>query len=155
MSQTPRGMSIKAKAGGLISLGWLLGVTLVLADAPWSVQDTAPAMEAGETAGARRLTVVRPAVPDGFVKTGCYLWLRAYQTGFSRFSASKCPMHPSCSHYSLEAISRYGGFWGILMTADRLFHEGSVRYTAPWFQDVDRIRFVDPVVDNVIWRNNP
>lgn len=132
--------------GGVCLLGW---AGVIRAEEPWSGPDAPPVI--GSPAGK----TVRPSVPDGFVKTGCYLWLRAYQTGFSRFSASKCPLQPSCSNYSLEAISKYGGFWGVLMTADRLFHEGSVRHTAPWFRDVDRIRFMDPVADNVIWRNMP
>jgi putative component of membrane protein insertase Oxa1/YidC/SpoIIIJ protein YidD len=147
-------------AGGAFSRIFYLILSLSLwsavafAEEPWSIQDSAPVVETGGTALSHSMRV-RPAVPDGFVKTGCYVWLMAYQKGFSRFSASKCPLKPSCSNYSLEAIAQYGGFWGVLMTVDRLFHEGSVRHTAPWMQDVDRIRYLDPVNDNVIWRTVP
>lgn len=135
-------------------VGLLLWMGVTRAEEPWSIQEASPAIEVGATLLSSPPRT-RHAVPDGFVKTGCYIWVMAYQKGFSRFSASKCPMQPSCSNYSLEAIAQYGGFWGILMTADRLFHEGSVRHTAPWIRDVDRIRFLDPVSDNVIWRDVP
>ena len=124
----------------------------VCAEEPWSVQGDAPTVASGVPTSRAS---VRPAAPDSFVRTGCYIWLMAYQKGFGRLSSSKCPMKPSCSNYSLEAINRYGGFWGILMTADRLFHEGSVRQTAPWMVEGDRTRFLDPVDDNVCWRTKP
>jgi hypothetical protein len=127
---------------------------VAFAEEPWSVQESTPIIEAGRPVLPPNMTV-RHAPPDGFVKTGCYIWLMAYQKGLGRFSASKCPLKPSCSNYSLEAIARYGGFWGILMTADRFYHEGSIRHTAPWIRDDDRLRFLDPVNDNVIWRAQP
>jgi putative component of membrane protein insertase Oxa1/YidC/SpoIIIJ protein YidD len=132
---------------------WIFGTAIALADEPWSIQESAPIIQTGAVLPPN-MTFPHP-VPDGFVKTGCYIWLMAYQKGFGRFSASKCPLKPSCSNYSLEAIAQYGGFWGVLMTADRLFHEGSIRQTAPWVRDIDRIRFLDPVYDNVIWRTEP
>ncbi len=124
------------------------------AEEPWSVQPAAPCFDTSHEQLPPGMTV-RHTVPDGYVKTGCYIWLMIYQKGFGRMTSSRCPMKPSCSNYSLEAISRYGGFWGVLMTADRLFHEGSVRYTAPIIRGGDRIRYDDPVDDNVVWRNVP
>ena len=124
------------------------------AEEPWSVQLSSPCFEASHERLPPGMTM-RHTVPDGFAKTGCYIWLMIYQKGFGRMTASKCPMKPSCSNFSLEAIAKYGGFWGILMTADRLLHEGSVRYTAPIVYDGIRVRYDDPVDDNVLWRNIP
>jgi uncharacterized protein len=137
----------------LVAIGaWLVfSAARIRAEEPWSVRVGSPVMEAP----APDPGFGRPAVPDGFVKTACFIWLRAYQTGLGRLVASQCPMKPSCSNYSLEAISKYGGFWGILMTADRLFHEGSAVRTAPWMVEDGRIRFFDPVEENVIWRETP
>jgi len=158
--QTVFGSVRSSGAGGasprifLLTLSVLLWTGVAFAEEPWSAQASVPAIETDGLGLPPNMTE-RHAPPDGLVKTGCYIWLMAYQKGFRRFSAAKCPLIPSCSNYSLEAIARYGGFWGIVMTADRFFHEGSIRHTAPWIRDDDRIRFLDPVNDNVIWRTVP
>jgi len=135
----------------LVGLG-VFGAGGIRAEEPWSVPAGPPVVMAPAAPAKVRPP---PPVPDGFAKTACFIWLRAYQTGMGRFIVSKCPMKPSCSNYSLEAIAKYGGFWGILMTADRLYHEGTECRTAPWVVEEGRLRFLDPVEENVIWKEAP
>lgn len=130
-------------------LGGHLG--LAGAEEPWSLAASAPALDSalpcpsGETRSA----------PAGFGQTCCRVWLQAYQNGFSRMMKSKCPMWPSCSAYSVEAVQQHGALGGILLTVDRLYHEGSIQRTAPRIRVGDQLRYWDPVADNVVWRKQP
>ncbi|BAO55538.1 membrane protein insertion efficiency factor YidD [Nonlabens marinus] len=41
------------------------------------------------------------------------IWLvRFYQTGISPFLPATCRYQPTCSHYTLEALKKYGFFKG-------------------------------------------
>ncbi len=53
---------------------------------------------------------------------GMTFWLavRAYQITASEHKHYGCQFKPSCSGYSVESLKKFGGFWGLLMTADRL-----------------------------------
>jgi putative component of membrane protein insertase Oxa1/YidC/SpoIIIJ protein YidD len=57
-----------------------------------------------------------------------------------------CPMHPSCSQYSRQAVARYGPVTGWIMTMDRLLRCGRDELaTAPRvFVDGDW-KYFDPV----------
>lgn len=55
--------------------------------------------------------------------------LRVYQATLSRLLGPRCRFHPSCSQYTLEAISKYGLVRGALLGARRVvrchpFHDG-------------------------------
>ncbi len=56
------------------------------------------------------------------IKIFCLGMIRIYQLFVSsqQNNQSICTFIPSCSHFGYQAISEYGTFWGILMTADRL-----------------------------------
>ena len=124
---------------GILGLAVALGAARpIAAEEPW-VAPIAPAAE--------------PSA--GYGQFCGHLWLKAYQNGFSRMMSSKCPMWPSCSAYSLDAVQKYGFLRGALLTADRLYHEGSVQRTASRIQVGDQLRYWDPVEDNVVWRKNP
>lgn len=124
---------------GILGLAAALGaVGPAAAEEPWP----APAAPAAEPAA-------------GYGQTCGRLWLKAYQNGFSRMMKSPCQMQPSCSAYSLEAIQKHGILGGTLLTADRLYHEGSIQRSAPLVRVGDRLRYWDPVEDNVMWRSKP
>lgn len=121
------------------------------AEEPWFASASAPA---GDLVGFRPAAV--PSIPaTGYGQTCCRIWLKAYQNGFSRMMKSKCPMWPSCSAYSLEAIQKHGVLGGTLLTADRLYHEGSIQRTASRIQIGEQLRYSDPVEDNVVWGKKP
>ncbi|MCQ2579152.1 MAG: membrane protein insertion efficiency factor YidD [Treponemataceae bacterium] len=55
--------------------------------------------------------------------------IRAYQVGISPFLPKSCRYYPTCSHYAIEAINKYGPFKGCLLTSKRIlrchpFHKG-------------------------------
>jgi len=69
----------------------------------------------------------------------------------SSVDGDRCPMHPTCSAYSLQAIKKHGFPIGFMMTADRLIHEGSEMDYAPLVRVGDRYKFYDPVSNNDFW----
>ncbi|MBW1835958.1 MAG: membrane protein insertion efficiency factor YidD [Deltaproteobacteria bacterium] len=54
-----------------------------------------------------------------FVTPALFL-IRAYQVLLSPILGPTCRFFPSCSHYALEAILRYGLFKGLLLAIKRI-----------------------------------
>jgi putative membrane protein insertion efficiency factor len=59
------------------------------------------------------------------------LLLRAYQLMLSPLLGNHCRFYPSCSHYAVEAIERYGPWRGSLLAVRRLlrchpWHPGGI-----------------------------
>ena len=55
--------------------------------------------------------------------------IRVYQVAISPLLGNRCRFHPSCSHYALEAVERFGVLKGSWLAARRLgrchpFHPG-------------------------------
>ncbi|MGN0473346.1 MAG: membrane protein insertion efficiency factor YidD [Lachnospiraceae bacterium] len=46
--------------------------------------------------------------------------IKFYQKNISPMKRTKCPYYPSCSHYGLEAIQKYGALKGGCMAAWRI-----------------------------------
>lgn len=46
--------------------------------------------------------------------------IRFYQTAISPHTKPKCKYYPTCSHYTYEAIERFGAFKGTAMGAWRI-----------------------------------
>lgn len=69
----------------------------------------------------------------------------------SRVDGERCLMHPTCSHYSVEAIEKHGILVGIVMTFDRLIHESNETDYAPLVEVGDSVRYDDPVENNDYW----
>jgi putative membrane protein insertion efficiency factor len=44
-----------------------------------------------------------------------------YQRYISKFTPPTCRFYPTCSHYGLEAIKRFGPFKGSFLTVIRIF----------------------------------
>lgn len=47
-------------------------------------------------------------------------FIKFYQIFLSPFFPPSCRFYPSCSHYGIEAIQKYGGFKGCYLTAKRI-----------------------------------
>ena len=67
-----------------------------------------------------------PSHSDSLANPGSAL-VRFYRGPLNHLSAvryGECPMHPSCSEYSLQAFEKYGPVIGWMMTCDRLMRCG-------------------------------
>jgi putative component of membrane protein insertase Oxa1/YidC/SpoIIIJ protein YidD len=81
-----------------------------------------------------------------------FLWgLRFYSNVISPIDGDKCGMYPTCAGYGRRAIKKHGAAVGLMMTVDRLFHEGSEMEHAPLVEKFGRIRYYDPVHNNDFW----
>ncbi|MEA1935748.1 MAG: membrane protein insertion efficiency factor YidD [Thermodesulfobacteriota bacterium] len=80
--------------------------------------------------------------------------VKIFSKYISRVDGDRCPMHPTCSAYSLQVIKKHGFFIGFMMTAGRLIHESNEMDYAPLVQVGDRCKFYDPVSDNDFWWYN-
>jgi len=110
-------------------------------EGPWSVNPQAPALNPVVFSSS---VVSSKDVPEEMGRSCSYTWLKIYQNYFSVVLTSHCPMYPSCSNYSIQAIRRYGSLKGIMMTADRLIHESTEMREAPVIQVGGRSLCFDP-----------
>ncbi len=64
----------------------------------------------------------------------------------------ECPMHPSCSAYTKEALEKHGFFLGWMMASDRLLRCGrdETKLAPPVFVD-GTWKAYDPLEANVAW----
>ncbi len=46
-----------------------------------------------------------------------------YRKILSPLDGPKCPYYPTCSQFGIEAVKRYGIFWGVLMLFNRQMRE--------------------------------
>jgi len=81
--------------------------------------------------------------------------VRFYQDYISPVTGQRCPMHPSCSAYSIQAIKKHGFLMGIIMTADRLIHESDEISLGPIVEVEGELKIHDSVENNDFWWANP
>ncbi|CAN2041840.1 conserved exported hypothetical protein [Candidatus Magnetomoraceae bacterium gMMP-15] len=79
-----------------------------------------------------------------------------YRKGLNHLSAVRrghCPMYPSCSSYSLEAIKKHGFFMGWIMTCDRLMRCGrdETKLSTSIQTENGSWHYYDPVENNDFW----
>lgn len=117
---------------------------------PWSASTDAPAILS--RADRSPSGGIRPEQPAPGIAATPFLWLLSfYQKTIGPVNSGRCPMYPTCSQYSVEAIRKHGPVIGIVMTADRLIHEHDEQNFATWIQVGGRHRFHDPVRNNDFW----
>jgi putative component of membrane protein insertase Oxa1/YidC/SpoIIIJ protein YidD len=78
--------------------------------------------------------------------------VRLFQTYLSGADGQRCPMHPSCSAYALQAMRRHGSMMGWIMTCDRLMRCGrdELRISPP-VNTPQGVRCRDPLDNNDFW----
>lgn len=133
----------------LIVLSLLTATAFAEPWGPWSVNSDAPViLTAADRDRAPRRAA--PAVPS--VAATPFTWLLGiYQNHVSTVDGDRCPLYPTCSQYSVLAIRKHGPVIGIIMTADRLIHEGDEQQLAPRKKVGNRDRFFDPLENNDFW----
>jgi putative membrane protein insertion efficiency factor len=70
--------------------------------------------------------------------------IRLYQRAISPALPSRCKYHPSCSHYAVDAVRRYGVLRGVVLAGWRLLR------CNPWSHGG-----VDFVEDQTLFRTRP
>lgn len=81
-------------------------------------------------------------------------WVHFYQNRLSVVMVSRCAMHPSCSVYCLHAIEQHGVLKGVVLTVDRLIHEGSEKHHVPRIWVEGQLRYDSPLENNTFWWRN-
>ena len=71
-----------------------------------------------------------------------------YKHHISSIDGERCPMHPSCSEYALQAIKKYGLFKGSVLICDRLTRCGSDLYLYQEVRVEGRTLYSDPLEAN-------
>lgn len=95
---------------------------------------------------------VAPSTPATSMGRACsLLWLHTYQHYFSVVLTSHCPLYPSCSNFSIQAVRKHGALRGITLTADRLIHEWSATLEARVITVNGRKVCYDPVELSDFW----
>jgi putative membrane protein insertion efficiency factor len=117
---------------------------------PWSTTADAPViLSPADREPAHR---AQPEQPTTSIAATPFLWLIIfYQKVIGPVNSGRCPMYPTCSQYSVQAIKKHGPIVGIVMTADRLMHELDEQKYAPLIKVGNRHRFDDPVGNNDFW----
>ena len=75
--------------------------------------------------------------------------LHGYQKFISPYFAPRCKYYPTCSQYSIDAITRYGSLRGVVMTAWRLLRCNPLSHGG-----VDYASF-DENKAGITYKNNP
>ncbi len=110
-------------------------------------------LHAGDTdIGERNLTPLKEKTKDQ--KKSVPYPILLYQKYISPVIGDRCPMYPSCSHYSTEALRKNGTIMGIIMTCDRLIRCGrdETKHSPAIFVNSEKYTY-DPVDNNDFWRN--
>ncbi len=79
--------------------------------------------------------------------------VRTFQKYISPLDGARCPMYPTCSAYSRQALHKHGPLLGIFMTADRLMHEGDPIEQQETIIKWGFRRYFDPLKYNDFWLN--
>jgi len=116
---------------------------------PWSVSGNFPVLSAKGDAFPSEKAVSQEAL--GISESALVALVRVYQVYISPVYGNRCPMHPTCSNYSIEAINKHGSLVGFVMTVGRLLHESDERQFVSQQKVGDRYRFMDPVSNNDFW----
>jgi hypothetical protein len=79
--------------------------------------------------------------------------VKFFRDVISPVDGDRCPMYPTCSEYSIQALRKHGPFLGFVMIADRLIHEKDEMKYAPRVMVNGTWRYYDPVENNDFWLN--
>lgn len=85
----------------------------------------------------------------------CDASLRFFQQVISPVDGARSTMYPTGSAYAREAIKKHGALLGLVLTAERLMHEGNEAQVAPSIRKYGIWRVYDPVEANDWWWYGP
>ena len=77
--------------------------------------------------------------------------LQFFQQFISQVDGPRSNMYPTGSAYARQVFKKHGAFLGVLLTAERLLHEGNERQVSPRIEKYGIWRIYDPVEANDWW----
>jgi putative membrane protein insertion efficiency factor len=78
--------------------------------------------------------------------------IQMYQRFFSGANGHRCPMTPSCSHYSMQAFGKHGFLMGWILSSDRLLRCGRDETRLSETRRINgRVYSYDPLENNDFW----
>lgn len=93
-----------------------------------------------------------PGAPSESLPSGVFdRLLRFYQQVISQVDGPRSNMYPTGSAYARQVIKKHGVLRGVVMTAERLLHEGNEKQVAPRIRKYGIWRIYDPVEANDWW----
>jgi hypothetical protein len=78
-------------------------------------------------------------------------YLNFFQRVISPVDGARSNMYPTGSAYAREAIKKHGALLGLVLTTERLLHEGNEGISAPRIRKYGLWRIYDPVEANDWW----
>jgi hypothetical protein len=81
--------------------------------------------------------------------------LRFFQQVISPVDGARSNMYPTGSAYARQAIKKHGALMGLLLTVERLMHEGNEEQVSPRIRKYGIWRVYDPVEANDWWWYGP
>ena len=133
-------------------LGWLMGLGVVT-DA-WPVQ----ARQADPMRGPVRLQAAKQSTSDLAVSSPATVfdgYMRFFQRVISPVDGARSNMYPTGSAYARQAFQKHGALLGLVLTTERLLHEGNEGRIARRVRKYGLWRIYDPVEANDWWWQKP
>src|SRR5262245_44510659 len=96
----------------------------------------------------------RPALPvsEGSLPALVFdAYLRFFQQVISPVDGARSTMYPTGSAYARQAIKKHGALVGVVLTTERLMHEGNEEQVASRIKKYGIWRVYDPVEANDWW----
>jgi putative component of membrane protein insertase Oxa1/YidC/SpoIIIJ protein YidD len=94
----------------------------------------------------------KKAEEDHFADSTFLFPVNLFRKYISGADGDRCPMHPSCSGYAMEAFKKHGAFMGWIMTCDRLMRCGRDEVVhAPRARINGHVLSHDAVENNDFW----
>jgi Putative membrane protein insertion efficiency factor len=81
-------------------------------------------------------------------------YLRFFQGVISPVDGARSNMYPTGSDYARQAFKKHGALLGIVLTTERLMHEGNEEQIVPRIRKYGLWRIYDPVEANDWWWQN-
>jgi hypothetical protein len=95
-----------------------------------------------------------PATTTGFPALVFDAYLQFFQRVISPVDGARSNMDPTGSEYARQAFRKHGALLGIVLTTERLMHEGNEGQIAPRIRKYGLWRIYDPVEANDWWWQN-
>jgi putative component of membrane protein insertase Oxa1/YidC/SpoIIIJ protein YidD len=124
----------------------------------WEVGETLAQQANPMRAPATPQRTEPPAAPsaDGTLPALVFdAYLRFFQQVISPVDGARSNMYPTGSAYARQAIKKHGALVGIVLTTERLMHEGNEDQVAPRIRKYGLWRVHDPVEANDWWWYGP